>query len=348
MGFVNKNMRISNGVNIAINGFGRIGRAVFKALLNKKGLNVVCINDLTDTKTLAHLLKYDSCYGNYDKSVTYTADGIVVGGKKYKVTAEKEISKLPWKQLKVDIVLECTGKFTTSEESAPHLEAGAKKVILSAPAKGGDVKTFVLGVNADKLTKVDKIISMASCTTNCLAPVTDVIKNSFGIKKAIMTTIHSYTADQRLVDGPHKDLRRARAAGLNMVPTTTGAAICVTETIPEIKGKFDGLSVRVPTPVVSLSDITFLTEKKVTEKEVNDALIKAAKSSKMKGILAVTEEELVSSDFIGNPASSIVDLASTKVVDGDLLKIVAWYDNEWGYSSRLADLCEYINKKHLL
>jgi len=335
-------------MRVAINGFGRIGRAVFKALLNKKGIEVVGINDLTDTKTLAHLLKYDSCYGEFKGAIGSIADSLLVKGKKYRVYAEKDPSALPWKALGVDIVIESTGRFTDKGGAGAHLKAGAKKVIISAPSKGGGVKTIVLGVNEDRLGKNDKVISMASCTTNCLAPLTAVILKNFGIKKAIMTTIHSYTADQNLVDGPHKDLRRARAAALNIVPTTTGAAIAVTETIPKLKGKFDGSAMRVPTPLGSLCDVVYITNKKVDEKKVNQAFKKATKEARLRGILVVTEEEIVSQDIVGNPASSIVDLSLTKVIGGDLLKVVAWYDNEWGYSSRLADLCEYIGKKKLI
>jgi glyceraldehyde 3-phosphate dehydrogenase len=327
-------------MNIAINGFGRIGRATFKALLNKKSksLNIVAVNDLTDTATLAHLLKYDTCYGIYDKQVGFTKDSLIVDGKKYRVTAEKDPSKLPWRELAVDVVIESTGRFLDKAGAGGHLIAGAKKVILSAPAKTDDIKTIVLGVNENKLKASDKIISMASCTTNCLAPVTEVIRKNFGIKKAIMTTIHSYTADQNLVDGPHKDLRRARAAAMNIVPTTTGAAKAVTKTIPALVNKFDGLAIRVPTPVVSLCDTVYVTKKKVDEKKINAVLKKAAASGALRGILSVTDEPLVSSDFIGNSASATVDLSLTKVVDGDLVKIISWYDNEWGYSSRLADL----------
>jgi glyceraldehyde 3-phosphate dehydrogenase len=336
-------------MNIAINGFGRIGRATFKAiLLNKTNIKIVAINDLTDTKTLAHLLKYDSCYGDMEAEVSYKADALVVGGKNYRVTAEKDPSKLPWKELEVDIVLECTGIFRDKEGADLHLKAGAKKVIISSPAKGGGVKTIVMGVNEDKLKKTDKVISNASCTTNCLAPVTDCLREAFGIQKAIMTTIHSYTADQRIVDGPHKDLRRARAAAVNIVPTTTGAAIATTLAIPSLKDKFDGMSVRVPTPVGSLCDIVYLTKKKVDEKMINDCFKKAAKSAKLKNFLAVSDEPLVSSDYIGHPASAIVDLSLTKVVDGDMVKVIAWYDNEWGYSNRMVDMVEYIDKKKLI
>ncbi len=331
-------------MKIAINGFGRIGRAAFKALLGKKGLEVAAINDLTDTVTLAHLLKFDSCYGRYAEDVSSGQGRIMVNGNEYPVTAEKEPGKLPWKELGVDIVLECTGRFLTKELSSAHIAAGARKVIISAPAKGEGIKTFVLGVNEDQLGADDAVISMASCTTNCLAPATKVISDAFGIEKAVMTTIHSYTADQNLVDSPHKDLRRARAAALNMAPTTTGAAIAVTETIPELLGKFDGMAVRVPTPVGSISDIVFLLSKNTDEEAINGALVSASQTSRLKGILVCTTDEIVTSDIVGNPASSIIDLKLTKVVGGNLAKIVAWYDNEWGYSNRLADFCEFLKK----
>jgi len=264
-----------------------------------------------------------------------------VGGKKYPVFAQKDPLLLPWKKLKVDVVLECTGRFRGKEDASAHLTAGAKKVIISAPGK--DCKTIVLGVNEEKLTKTDDVLSCASCTTNCLAPATMVIKDKFGIKRALMSTVHAYTADQNLVDGPHKDLRRARGAAVNIVPTTTGAAVAVTETIPSLKGKFDGMAIRVPVPVGSLCDVTFLLNKKTTIEAVNAEFIKAAKG-KLKGILEASDEELVSSDIIGNPHSSIVDLKSTALVGGDLLKVVAWYDNEWGYSNRLVDLTDYLRK----
>ncbi|HNX11289.1 MAG TPA: type I glyceraldehyde-3-phosphate dehydrogenase [bacterium] len=334
--------------NIAINGFGRIGRAVLKVILEKyPALKVVAINDLTDTKTLAQLLKYDSCYGVYPHSVSSDAKHLVVKGMKIPVLAEKDPSLLPWKKLQVDLVLECTGRFTNQEGLMQHIKAGAKKVVLSAPAKGKEdkVKTIVLGVNDSKMLKSDKILSCASCTTNCLTPVTDVVRRRFGIKQAIMTTIHSYTADQNLVDGPHKDLRRARAAAINMVPTTTGAAISATEAIPELRGKFDGLSVRVPTPVGSLCDIVFVTTKKVSVDMVNQAFVKAAKEKQYKNIILASNDPLVSTDIIGNPYSAIVDLGMTKVVGGNLLKVIAWYDNEWGYSNRLADLAYRFIKK---
>ncbi|PIT95159.1 type I glyceraldehyde-3-phosphate dehydrogenase [Candidatus Falkowbacteria bacterium CG10_big_fil_rev_8_21_14_0_10_39_9] len=335
-------------IKLAINGFGRIGRATFKIILEKyPEVRVVAINDLTDTKTLAHLLKYDSCYGIYGTKVDFDAKHLLVKGQKIPVLAEKDPALLPWQKLGVDVVLECTGRFTNKEGLSFHLHAGAKKVILSAPAKGKEdkVKTVVLGVNEDKITQADKLLSCASCTTNCLAPVSDVVRQYFGIKKAIMTTIHSYTADQNLVDGPHKDLRRARAAALNMVPTTTGAALSVTETIPSLKNKFDGLAVRVPTPVGSLCDIVFVTKKKVTVEKVSEVFKKVAKLKRYQGIIQASEEPLVSSDIVGNPYSAIVDLPMTKVVDGDLLKVTAWYDNEWGYSNRLADLAVLFTKK---
>jgi len=334
-------------MNIAINGFGRIGRAAFKALLNKKGVNVVAINDLTDTETLAQLLQYDSCYGRYDKKVSAEAGSLIVEKKKYQVLTEKDPAKLPWGKLNVDIVLECTGRFLDTQGAEQHLKAGAKKVVLSAPAKDENIKTIILSVNEKDLTKNDRIISMASCTTNCLSPVTKIISDNFGVKKAVMSTIHSYTADQNLVDGPHNDLRRARAAAVNIVPTTTGAAKAAAKTIPALVGKFDGLSLRVPTPVVSLCDTVYITGKQVTAEAVNK-IIKQAVAGSYKGYVAVTDEPLVSSDFIGNPSSAIVDLTLTKVIDSDMLKIISWYDNEWGYSCRLADLCEYINKKKLL
>lgn len=324
--------------NIAINGFGRIGRNVLKAGIDKLGFNVVAVNDLTDTKTLAHLLKHDSTYRAFDHKIGYDEKNLIVDGKKIQVFAEKDPKNLPWGKLKIDIVLECTGRFTDLEGASQHITAGAKRVIISAPAKGGGVPTHVIGVNEKGAGREAQVINNASCTTNCIAPVAAILHNAFGVKKAMMTTIHSYTADQNLQDGPHKDLRRARAAGQNMVPTTTGAAISTTEVIPELKGLFDGLSIRVPLPVVSLSDFTFLLKRKATVEEINDAFKKAVKNPLWKGIVEVTEEPLVSSDFIGNSASAIVDLGLTKVVDGDFVKVIAWYDNEWGYSHRLAEI----------
>ncbi|MBU1908375.1 type I glyceraldehyde-3-phosphate dehydrogenase [Patescibacteria group bacterium] len=323
---------------IVINGFGRIGRNTFKAGFDKKGFEVVAVNDLTDAGTLAHLLKHDSTYHKWEKRVSSSGDKLAVEGKKFPVFAEKDPSKLPWAELDVDVVLECTGRFTNLEAASAHIKAGAKRVIISAPAKGGGVPTYVIGVNEKGAGKTAKVINNASCTTNCIAPVVAIIKNAFGIKKAIMTTVHSYTADQVLQDGPHRDLRRARAAAQNIVPTTTGAAIATTEVIPELKGMFDGISIRVPTPCVSLSDFTFLLKRKTTKEEVNAAFKKAAGQSTYRGIVEVTEEELVSSDFIGNQASAIVDLPFTQVVGGDLVKVLAWYDNEWGYSHRLAEI----------
>ncbi|MEI7512865.1 MAG: type I glyceraldehyde-3-phosphate dehydrogenase [Candidatus Uhrbacteria bacterium] len=329
---------------IAINGFGRIGRNVFKAGFAKAGFNVVALNDLTDTKTLAHLLKHDSTYRDWDKKISHEEGFVIVDGKRVQVFAEKDPTKLPWKKLGIDIVLECTGRFTDLVGASQHLTAGAKRVIISAPAKGGDVPTHVIGVNGKGAGKKAKVINNASCTTNCIAPVAAVLNSVFGIRKAMMTTIHSYTADQVLVDGPHKDLRRARSAALNIIPTTTGAAIATAEVIPELKGLFDGLSIRVPTPVVSMSDFTFLLKKRVTVEQINEALTKASQNAAWKGILEVTNEELVSSDFIGTTASCVVDLPMTKVVDGDMVKVIAWYDNEWGYSHRLAEIALEVGK----
>lgn len=323
---------------IAINGFGRIGRNTFKAGLAKKGFHVVAVNDLTDAATLAHLLTHDTVYGEWDVPVKAAASHVTVNGHKIPVFSERDPAKLPWRKLAVDVVLECTGIFRTLTDASKHLSAGAKRVIISAPAKGGDVPTHVIGVNAKGAKKSAEVINNASCTTNCVGPVAAVMQSAFGIRKAMMTTIHSYTADQNIVDGPHKDWRRARAAAANIVPTTTGAAIATTETMTELKGKFDGVSIRVPTPVVSLSDFTFLLKRHVTVDDVNRAFRKAAKNILYRGIIDVTDEPLVSSDFIGNPASAIVDLPMTQVVDGDLVKVLAWYDNEWGYSHRLAEM----------
>ncbi|MFA6099289.1 MAG: type I glyceraldehyde-3-phosphate dehydrogenase [Patescibacteria group bacterium] len=324
--------------NIAINGFGRIGRGVFKAGFGMKNFHVVAINDLTDTKTLAFLLTHDTSYGLYGKKVDFTKDALIVGGKKIPVYAEKDPAALPWGKLKVDVVLECTGRFRSYEKVKPHLKAGAKRVILSAPAEGKGVPTHVVGLNHKGAGKKDKVINNASCTTNCIAPVMAVLKEHFGIKKSLMTTVHAYTADQVLQDGPHKDLRRARAAAENIVPTTTGAALAVTEVITSLKHKFDGISIRVPVAVGSISDITAVTRKKVTIEQINKVFKQEARKARWQGILTVTEEPLVSSDIIGNPHSCIVDLAMTNVVDGDLIKVVAWYDNEWGYSMRLAEI----------
>ncbi|MFA6525599.1 MAG: type I glyceraldehyde-3-phosphate dehydrogenase [Patescibacteria group bacterium] len=333
-------------IKIAINGFGRIGRAAFKIALERKGLEVVAINDLADNETLAHLLKHDTVYRTYAKAVKGDAEGIEVDGKHYRVYEEKDPSKLPWKELGVDIVLECTGRFRKEEEAELHIKAGAKQVILSAPGKGDGVKSCVIGVNdGDYDPSKDYVIDNASCTTNSVAPVMEVLHRVFGIKKAMLTTIHSYTADQNLVDAPHKDLRRARSAAENIVPTTTGAAKATGNTIPDLKGIFDGYAVRVPTMDVSLSDLTILLKKEVTEEEVNNALREASETEQYKGILGVTEEPLVSTDFIGDTHSTIVDLSLTKVVAGDLVKVVTWYDNEWGYTSRLVDMAERVGKK---
>jgi glyceraldehyde 3-phosphate dehydrogenase len=328
-------------VRIAINGFGRIGRQAFKTALEHSKVQVVGINDLTDTATLAHLLKHDTAYGHYGKKVEFDENNIIVEGKKYPVFAQKDPSALPWGKLKVDVVLECTGRFTKKEDAMLHVNAGARKVIISAPAKGKDVPTYVMGVNGDK-AKAEKseIINNASCTTNCIAPVMAVLEETFGIEKAMMSTVHGYTADQNLQDGPHKDLRRARAAAANVAPTTTGAAKAVGEAIPSLQGIFDGVSFRVPVPTVSLSDITAVLKKNTTKEEINAALMKAEKSARFKGILTTTNEQLVSSDFIGNTASTIVDLSLTNVVGGNLVKVVAWYDNEVGYSHRLVELAE--------
>ncbi len=328
---------------IAINGFGRIGRNTFKAGFDTSGFDVVAVNDLTDAKTLAHLLKYDSTYHTWEKKVSHDEKNLIVEGKKIPVLAEKDPTILPWKKMNVDVVLECTGRFTSEDGASQHLTAGAKRVIISAPAKGGDIPTHVIGVNEKGAWK-SQIINNASCTTNCIAPVAAILDAAFGIKKAMMTTIHSYTADQMLQDGPHTDLRRARSAPQNIVPTTTGAAIATTEVLPALQGLFDGISIRVPTPCVSLSDCTFLFKRKTTVEEVNAVLKKAATNARWKGIVAVTDEELVSSDFIGNSASAIVDLPFTQVVDGDLVKVLAWYDNEWGYSHRLAEMAVLVGK----
>jgi glyceraldehyde 3-phosphate dehydrogenase len=334
-------------VRVAINGFGRIGRAAFKVALDRAGVVVVAINDLMSPDTLAHLLQYDTVYGRYARKVSADKKNIIVDGKKCPVLAEKDPTQLPWKKLGVDVVLECTGRFTKKQDAGLHLKAGAKKVVLSAPAKGGGVPTLILGVNADK-RGAEQVVSNASCTTNCISPIAQVMVAAFGVEKAMMTTIHSYTAEQNLVDGPppglkSSDMRRARAAAQNIVPTTTGAAIATTETVPELKGLFDGLAFRVPTPCGSLSDFTFvLKRKKVTKAQVNSSLRKAARSKRYKGIMEVTTEPIVSSDIIGNPSSVIVDLSLTQVVGGNLVKVVGWYDNEWGYSNRLVEMAEEV------
>lgn len=326
---------------VAINGFGRIGRNAFKVAFERSDLEIVAINDLTDTRTLAHLLKYDSNYGTYDHKVDYDDKSIVVNGRHVDVLAEKDPAALPWDKYKVDVVIESTGFFVKPELAQAHIKAGAKKVVLSAPAKGDNAAqaaTIVLGVNEDKLESAGGIISNASCTTNCITPVAAVIESNFGIDKAMMTTVHSYTASQKLQDAPAKDLREARNAAENIVPTTTGASIAAGLALPALHGIFGGMSVRVPTPVVSLSDFVIITKKPVTVDAVNAAFKKAAKEPYYQGILDVTEEELVSSDFIGNSHSAIVDLNLTAVVGESMLKVVAWYDNEWGYSNRLVEV----------
>ena len=331
-------------VKIAINGFGRIGRNAFKIAFDRNDTEIVAVNDLTDTKTLAHLLKYDSNYGIYDKDVTCDDENIIIDGKKVRVFSEKDPANLPWGEMGVDVVIESTGFFTDPAAARAHINAGAKKVVISAPAKGEGAKTIVLGVNEDQVTVDDQIISNASCTTNCIAPVMKVLEDNIGIDKAMMTTVHSYTASQKLQDAPAKDIREARSAAENIVPTTTGASKAAALTIPSLQGRFNGLSVRVPTPVVSLSDITAVTKRPTSKEEINELFKKAAADPYYEGILDATEEELVSIDFRGNSHSSIVDLKLTDVIDGTLIKVVAWYDNEWGYSNRLVELTVDLGK----
>jgi glyceraldehyde-3-phosphate dehydrogenase, type I len=331
-------------IKLAINGFGRIGRNAFKIAFERRDVKIVAINDLTDTKTLAHLLKHDSSYGTYDRDVKFDEENLIVDGEKIRVFSEKEPKNLPWGEYQVDVVIESTGFFTDPKKAAEHLEAGARKVVISAPAKGEGAKTIVIGVNEDTVTEDDKILSNASCTTNCIAPVMKVLEDNFGIEKALMTTVHSYTASQRILDAPAKDLREARAAAENIVPTSTGASKAAALTIPTLKGKFDGLSIRVPTPVVSLSDITAVLKRDTTIEELQEIFKKAAKEPFYEGILGVSEEPLVSIDYRGNSHSSIVDLPLINVVGGNLVKIVAWYDNEWGYSNRLVELASDFGK----
>lgn len=334
------------GIKVGINGFGRIGRNVVRTCLGSSDIDFVAVNDLTETKTLAHLLKYDSVMGNLAHEIKAEGDTISVEGESFKVFSEKDPAAIDWESVGAEIVIESTGRFTNAEDAAKHLRGTVKKVIISAPAKGEDV-TIVLGVNEGMYDPAaHKIISNASCTTNCLAPVAKVIHETFGIKNALMNTIHSYTNDQQLLDLPHKDLRRARAAALSMIPTSTGAAKAVALVIPELKGKFDGISVRVPTPNVSLVDVVMNVEKSTSTEEVN-ATLKAAASGPLKGILAFSEEPLVSIDFKGNSNSSIVDAENTKVIGGTCIKVLAWYDNEWGYSCRVRDLVKYIAEKGL-
>jgi glyceraldehyde 3-phosphate dehydrogenase len=324
-------------IKVGINGFGRIGRNIMRAALQDDDIDFVAVNDLTDAKTLAHLLKYDSVLGNLEAAITASGDSISVDGDEFKVLSVRDPAQLPWKDLGVDVVFESTGMFTKRDDAAKHLAAGAKKVIITAPATGPDV-TLVLGVNDAAYDKSKHhVISNASCTTNCLAPIAKVVHESFKIRKAWMTTVHAYTNDQNLLDLPHKDMRRARAAAMSIIPTTTGAAKAVGEVLPELKGKLDGIAMRVPTPNVSVVDLVALVEKKTTSQEVNDAL-KAAANGALKGILQFEDAPLVSIDFRGNPHSSIVDAAYTKVMDSDFVKVMAWYDNEWGYSTRCVDL----------
>ncbi len=326
-------------IKLAINGFGRIGRASFKIILEDfPQIEVVGINDLAEADTLAQLLKFDSCYGVYSKKVSSQKNAIIVDKKKYPLYSKRDPLDLEWGKLEVDVVLECSGVFRTKDEAGKHLKAGAKKVIISAPAKD-KLKTIVLGVNEKDLKKSDNVISCASCTTNCLAPAMEVINNKFKIKSALMTTIHSYTADQNLVDSPHKDLRRARAAAINIVPTTTGAAKATSLVIPSLNKNFDGISVRVPTAVGSLCDLVCVLQKKTTKEEVN-LVLKKASLGKLKNILSYSEDHLVSSDIIGNPNSGIIDGQLTNVVNGNLLKLIVWYDNEWAYSKRLVELAK--------
>ena len=334
-------------IRVGINGFGRIGRQVLRAAKEQgvADLDFVAVNDLTDTKTLAHLFKYDSVHRTYDGDVSKSANGISVDGDEIRVFAEKDPAALPWKDLGVDIVLESTGRFTSAPDAQKHITGGAKKVIISAPAKGEDI-TIVMGVNSDKYDNAKHhIISNASCTTNCLVPMVKVIRDNFGFKHGSMVTIHSYTNDQNILDLPHKDLRRARAAAMSIIPTTTGAAKATSLVIPELKGKIDGIAIRVPTPDVSLTDLAVEVDRKVTIEEVNAAFKKASESGSLSGFLAYTEEELVSSDYIGNAYSCVLDAKSTNVVDGTLVKVSGWYDNEWGYSSRCVDLLRLVGAR---
>ena len=333
-------------IRVGINGFGRIGRQVLRAARQSgmKELEFVAVNDLTDTKTLAHLFKYDSVHREYEGEVKAGGSSITVDGQEIKILAEKDPARLPWKDLKVDIVLECTGRFTEADKAKLHIAGGAKKVIISAPAKGEDI-TIVMGVNHTKYDpEAHTIISNASCTTNCLVPMVKVVRDNFGFVRGSMVTIHSYTNDQSILDLPHKDLRRARAAAISMIPTTTGAAKATSLVIPELKGKIDGMSVRVPTPDVSFTDLAVVVDKAVTIEQVNAAFKKAA-DGELKGILKYTDLELVSTDYIGNPHSCILDSKCTNVVDGLLVKVSGWYDNEWGYASRCVDLLKYVGDK---
>jgi glyceraldehyde 3-phosphate dehydrogenase len=332
---------MSSQLKVGINGFGRIGRCVLRALANVPNVQVVLVNDLTDAKTLAHLFQYDSVHGKNPQTVKHGENKLIVDGKTIEITAIRNPAEIPWSKLGVDVVLECTGLFTEGEKASAHLKAGARKVIISAPAKNID-KTIVLGVNEKEYDKSKHhILSNGSCTTNCLAPLTKVIHDKFGVKKGLMTTIHSYTNDQNILDLPHKDLRRARAAALSMIPTSTGAAKAIAEVIPSLSGKLHGFAVRVPTPNVSLVDVTFELEKNTTIKEINAALQEASLGS-LKGILGFSEEPLVSSDFNGNPLSSIIDAEYTTVIGDNMVKVLSWYDNEWGFSNRMVDLLQMV------
>ena len=325
---------------VAINGFGRIGRNAFKIAFNRSDVELVAINDLTDTKTLAYLLKHDSNYGTYDKEVSFDDTNLIVDGKHIKVLAERDPAALPWGDLGVDVVIESTGRFTKKEDAELHIKAGAKRVVISGPSKSDGVDTIVLGANDDRLesAELSSVISNASCTTNSLGAVMAILDATFGVEKSMLTTVHSYTASQALQDAPNKDLREGRNAAENITPTTTGAAIAVTLTLPQLKDKFDGLSIRVPTPVVSISDVTVLLGRDTTVEEINDVFRKAAAEPYYQGILGVSEEPLVSSDYIGNSHSGTVDLLLTKVVAGNMAKVMVWYDNEWGYSNRLVEV----------
>ncbi|HLI13570.1 MAG TPA: type I glyceraldehyde-3-phosphate dehydrogenase [Alphaproteobacteria bacterium] len=332
-------------VRVAINGFGRIGRHVLRAAYEsgRKDIKFVAINDLGSVEMNAKMLKHDSVHGPFPGKIKVTKTGIDLGQGNIRVIAESDPTKLPWKELEIDVVLECTGRFTSKEAAEKHIQAGARRVLISAPATGVDL-TVVYGVNEDKLNSKHTVVSNASCTTNCLAPVAAVLHNAFGIEHGYMTTVHSYTGDQRLVDTLHKDARRARAAALSMIPTTTGAARAVGLVLPELKGKLDGTAIRVPTPNVSMIDFKFVPRRPATVEAVNEAVVKAAKSNRLKGILEVTDEELVSSDFNHNPASSTFDLTQTQVVDGKLVRVLSWYDNEWGFANRMADVAVLMGK----
>jgi glyceraldehyde 3-phosphate dehydrogenase len=331
-------------IKVGINGFGRIGRNIMRAAMNDSSIDIVAVNDLTNAHTLAHLLKYDSILGNLNADISATGDRITVNKDEFQVLSMKDPAQLPWKSLGVDVVFEGTGLFTKRDDAAKHITAGAKKVVITAPAKGPDL-TVVLGVNEDKYDPAKhQILSNASCTTNCLAPIAKVLHETFGIRKGWMTTVHSYTNDQNLLDLPHKDLRRARAAALSIIPTTTGAAVAVGEVLPEIKGRLDGIAMRVPTPNVSVVDLAVLVDKKTSAEEVN-AAFKTAADGRLKNILQYSTQELVSIDFKGNPHSSILDAPYTAVMDGDFVKVLSWYDNEWGYSNRCVDLLRFLVKK---